>query len=492
MRFKLSKESVKQLRGIVSNEASEFVQEQAEEVISFESNPMEYILNKYPSLTDTLDDLLTNYFRDYVTGIFVIAPKPTTFKVLLHNGQMFFLTYGPKSWIAKVAGKRYYLLNLNEEESAIEAIARLLELGRPPGAEGPDETTSGESSNKEEKPAEEEGGEEAASGGEEEAGMTESVNKKLIKLILEASSLSVKTLMKPSRSGGDRGEIFLNKILNKEPFKLLSGEEVVFDPKNNKELVNALKNKKYAIFLTTKLVDTKGNTYSLSKLEKTKDFGGTGTGSGTRIEVEALAGLQQQLDELGPVNVRVGKKIYKNIVSGYKVPGTPKADLALKDESGKPVIFISHKDCCKAKNFQQYGGVAKDFSTNPEVISFAKAVKNKIKKANQTEMLRGGGFRRKVKDQDLALKSIYGLDFGGPFNENNVQILMQGNLRLEKVKDGLYDLKSAHDIFNPTIPGEGYTPYLMATYREGRNDLGIKNCRLGVYPIDTRPTTEEI
>ena len=56
MKFKLSKESVKQLRGIVSNEANDFVQEQAEEVISFESNPLEYILNKYPSLTDTLSD----------------------------------------------------------------------------------------------------------------------------------------------------------------------------------------------------------------------------------------------------------------------------------------------------------------------------------------------------------------------------------------------------------------------------------------------------
>ncbi len=159
MKFKLSKESVKQLRGIVSNEANEFVQEQAEEVISFESNPMEYILNKYPSLNDTLEDLLTSYFRDYVTGIFVMAPKPTTFKVLLHNGQMFFLIYGPKSWIAKIVGKRYYLLNLNEEESATLAIAQLLELGRPPGSQGPDEATSAEaptSDETEETPAEEE------------------------------------------------------------------------------------------------------------------------------------------------------------------------------------------------------------------------------------------------------------------------------------------------------------------------------------------------
>lgn len=488
MKFKLSKESVQQLRGIVSNEANDFVQEQAEEVISFESNPLEYILNKYPSLTDTLSDLLTDYFRDYVTGVFVVAPKPTTFKILLHNGQMFFLTYGTRSWIAKVAGKRYYLLNLNEEESAIEAIARLLELGRPPGSQGPDEATGTEKA-AEETPDEETPSEETPA---EEEPVTESVNKKLIKLILEASSLSVKTLMKPSRSGGDRGEVFLKKILNKEPFTLLSGEEVIFDPKSNKELVDALKSKKYAAFLTTKLVDTKGNTYSLSKLEKTKDFGGTGTGSGTRIEVEALAGLQQQLNELGPVNVRVGKKIYKNIVEGYKVPGTPKADLALKNSDGKPVIFISHKDCCTAKNFQQYGGVAKDFSTNPEVVSFANAVKKQIKKAGEEEMLRGSGFRRIVKDKDLALKSIYGLDFGGDFNENNVQILMQGNLRLEPIKDGLYDLKSEHDIYNPTIPGEGYTPYLMATYRDGRNDLGIKNCRLGIYPIATRPTTKEI
>ncbi len=191
MKFKLSKESVKQLRGIVSNEANEFVQEQAEEVISFEANPMEYILNKYPSLNDTLEDLLTSYFRDYVTGIFVVAPKPTTFKVLLHNGQMFFLVYGPKSWIAKVAGKRFYLLNLNEEESAVLAISELLQLGRPPGSEGPDETTGSEKATEEEAPAEEEGGGEEEAGGGEEAGMTESTKKSMkIKLIKENSLLT--------------------------------------------------------------------------------------------------------------------------------------------------------------------------------------------------------------------------------------------------------------------------------------------------------------
>jgi hypothetical protein len=39
------------------------------------------------------------------------------------------LTYTPRSWIAQVEGKKYYLLNLSEEESATEAIARMLAYG---------------------------------------------------------------------------------------------------------------------------------------------------------------------------------------------------------------------------------------------------------------------------------------------------------------------------------------------------------------------------
>jgi len=54
------------------------------------------------------------------------------------------LTYSPRSWIAQIEGKKYYLLNLNEEESATEAIARMLAYGvteeKPGGTETPEET----------------------------------------------------------------------------------------------------------------------------------------------------------------------------------------------------------------------------------------------------------------------------------------------------------------------------------------------------------------
>ena len=131
--------SKKLVLDLLEQEVEDFIQTQAEKVIEFEDDPMAYILNKYPSLKDTLTDLMTKHFGDYVTGIYVMAPKPTTFKVLLHNGQFYYLTYAKDSYIAKIQGKKYYLLDLGAEEYAIKAIADLLTMGKPPGAKGPDD-----------------------------------------------------------------------------------------------------------------------------------------------------------------------------------------------------------------------------------------------------------------------------------------------------------------------------------------------------------------
>lgn len=119
-------------------ELKQMIKEEIED-LTFEGNPLEFIIQKYPSLDATMVDLLTPSFRDYVTGIFIIAPKPTTFRILLHNSQEFHLIYSPQAYVAKIAGKKYNLINLSEEEFAITSIAQLLELGMPPGSEGPNE-----------------------------------------------------------------------------------------------------------------------------------------------------------------------------------------------------------------------------------------------------------------------------------------------------------------------------------------------------------------
>jgi hypothetical protein len=124
------------LKQLIKEEIEDFKNSQ---LLTFESDPLEYILQKYSSLDATMIDLMTPHYRDYISGVFVTAPKPTTFRVVLHNGQEFYLIYGPESYTAKVSGKKYDLLNLSEEQFAITSIAQLLELGLPPGSTGPNE-----------------------------------------------------------------------------------------------------------------------------------------------------------------------------------------------------------------------------------------------------------------------------------------------------------------------------------------------------------------
>ena len=110
--------------------------------ITFESDPLEFLLMKYPSLDKTMIDLLTVDFRDYINGIYIMAPKPTTFKVVLHNNRSFYLIFlGGDKFNAKVEGKKYYLATLSELERATEAIANVLILGAPRSAEGPEQLT---------------------------------------------------------------------------------------------------------------------------------------------------------------------------------------------------------------------------------------------------------------------------------------------------------------------------------------------------------------
>jgi hypothetical protein len=116
-------------------------------VQSFEDDPINFLLSKYPTLKKTLEMLMTPAFKDYVTGIYITAPKPTTFKIVLHNGQYFTLTFLGKAYEASVAGKRFYLQTIGERERATNAVARLLQLGNPietKGAEG-EEKVAGES-----------------------------------------------------------------------------------------------------------------------------------------------------------------------------------------------------------------------------------------------------------------------------------------------------------------------------------------------------------
>jgi hypothetical protein len=95
------------------------------------------VLGKFPDLRKTIESLLTKQYEVFMTDIQWVAPRPTTFRIILGNKETFYLIYTERSWIAKVEGKKYYLLNLSEEESAAESIARILSYGAPKEEEDP-------------------------------------------------------------------------------------------------------------------------------------------------------------------------------------------------------------------------------------------------------------------------------------------------------------------------------------------------------------------
>ena len=86
-------------------------------------------LTKFPELKEVIVTLLTADFDSFLSSIDWVAPRPTTFRINLKNDQEFYLIWMGRSWIAQIEGKKYYLLNLPEEERAVEAIARILRYG---------------------------------------------------------------------------------------------------------------------------------------------------------------------------------------------------------------------------------------------------------------------------------------------------------------------------------------------------------------------------
>lgn len=118
--------------------------EESKKLTPFEKDPMGFILKKYTSLNSLMEELMTPEFKEFVDAIFIMAPKPTTFKVILHNGQYFFLTYMKEDiYQATISGKRYYLQGVGEKERCMMSISRLLRFGTPLKTKGPEGAEQG-------------------------------------------------------------------------------------------------------------------------------------------------------------------------------------------------------------------------------------------------------------------------------------------------------------------------------------------------------------
>jgi len=97
------------------------------------------VLGKFPDLKKIIVDLFTEQYELFIEDIQWVAPRPTTFRIVLANGETFFLHYTPRSWVATIEGKKYYLASLGEEEQAVQTLARILSYGQKTETSGTEE-----------------------------------------------------------------------------------------------------------------------------------------------------------------------------------------------------------------------------------------------------------------------------------------------------------------------------------------------------------------
>lgn len=160
----------------------QILKEDEEHTIDSKSD-MEKILQRSKKVTETLIKLLTDQtsvtdkakeqLRNVVTDIKAISMKPTTFRIVLKNGNFFSLKYDPSplqlkypekfetgdSFTVIVSGKRYEIGNRAEFEQALDYINKLMAT-KPVAQAKPEEEAV---------PDEEPGGEEQPDDAEEDA-----------------------------------------------------------------------------------------------------------------------------------------------------------------------------------------------------------------------------------------------------------------------------------------------------------------------------------
>ena len=204
----------------------------------------------------------------------------------------------------------------------------------------------------------------------------------------------------------------------------------------------------------------------------------TGVIAGDKGEKEQLANIQSIINGK-KIKLIVGNKQPVKVDGFRQIGGNRKADFAFTDGS-KDVVFIQHK----SPTHQQISGIKKFMtkegtSDYPEITNLLAKVKKEI----ATNGKLTGVVSEPITSSELRTLAVYGTTDPPSFSEDAVQVYCVGDLELIKVGSNTYKLSAKTSFYTfDTIPSGGDEPVLAATYRSGRNQAGLQNVRLGVYP----------
>ena len=126
--------SKKRLKSLIESAYIEVLREEEGAVLA---TGTQELLQKFPTLERAIVNFLTEDHEQFIEAIDWIAPKPTTFKVRLKNGQSFILKWLGKGFEAQIQGKRYYINKVSEFQQALDKLNELLKHAPVQSAEEP-------------------------------------------------------------------------------------------------------------------------------------------------------------------------------------------------------------------------------------------------------------------------------------------------------------------------------------------------------------------
>ena len=243
----------------------------------------------------------------------------------------------------------------------------------------------------------------------------------------------------------------------------------------------------------------KNKTYTLPNFQKTVEFGGKEKGkmaAGIDAELKTANSINDQIQD---INGKTGKKTIivningkkYNVSKCIKIEGFVKSDLALLNENGEEVVWISYKKGNSPKDFQQWGGMTeKNIIDHPEIEKFVAQMQKRFPKGipNATTIA------KKIKDNNLKKLSVYGIEYrkNAVNSRQNVSIVLQGPVRLVSYGSNQYKFSSNHTLQGGENVIGGYEPVLMIIYKGDRDNFGIKGARFAIQPILSRNINEMI
>ena len=321
-------------------------------------------------------------------------------------------------------------------------------------------------------------------------GTTKSVQQGPLNISEDTQDLIERPLSGPELLKRNNLEVFIQKLANGEPFVPVGSQEptIVLEP--DPEALEQLRQGK----IPDVYKGADGQNYRLSQLEKTAEFGGKGTGFGTRIEDAELASLQAQLADLKgnnpEITIRVGDRDV-SVADVVTTPGTPKSDFHFVDSKGNSVAWVSHKDGSSATHFGQWGGMSDRemlpvYNANPDVKAEVAQFIQDIKALVGNEMPRATTIARPASEL-FQMISIYGNGFGGKRGTQNVDVILQGPVT---ISNGQLVAPNMHSNGDP-VKG-AFEPAMMAMYKGDRSNFGIKGSRFSMYPIGGRKVHKQI